>query len=130
MKVLFLFNLILCLILFLMMILIRLKFEGKYPRVTYIIAVSNGENYIECILRSLIKLQHRVSGLEIIVIDLKSSDQTPQILNRLAEAYNFKYYQKDSFETFPFEAGLIHADSRIIIYNQWDHSPIKNGTSG
>lgn len=52
------------------------------PEISVLIAVHNGAGYLESALRSVMEQTHR--NLEIVVVDDCSSDDTPDILSRLA----------------------------------------------
>ena len=60
-------------------------FDGEFPRVSVIVAARNEERDIEAGVRSLLQLDY--DNLEIVVVDDRSTDRTPVILDRIAGEY-------------------------------------------
>lgn len=69
-----------------------IKVKDKFPKVTIIIPVYNGENYIRSAIESAVNQSY--SNLEIIVIDDGSNDNTKKILEQYSE--KIIYFSKEN----------------------------------
>ena len=58
------------------------------PFVTVILVTRNEKNHIEASLNSLFNQTYPKECYEIVIVDGMSTDETPDIINRLAESYN------------------------------------------
>ncbi|MDI3535252.1 MAG: hypothetical protein PWQ82_1617 [Thermosediminibacterales bacterium] len=93
----------------------------KTPQMGIIILVKDQENFIEGIIRSVACRGFRYGAednlLSIVVVDVYSKDQTPQIMQRLAEEYpvlTFLQMAKLSKDISPVEAGLSLCNGEVI----------------
>ena len=84
-----------------------------------VVLVKNQEEGIEFFIRRIMAERHRYArGIELVVVDIASSDDTPQILSRMSSMFNFqlteiseenencfkKAYEENGNPTFYYDA--------------------------
>ena len=69
-----------------------------------VVLVKNQEEGIEFFIRRIMAERHRnVRGIELVVIDTGSSDDTPQILSRMSSMFNFELTEIPEENEITFE---------------------------
>ena len=84
------------------------------PKISVIMPVYNGQQYIENTINSLIA--QTCQDWELIVIDDGSTDATPQILGKFDDRRIFIVQQKNAGEASARNVGLDHATGRYISF--------------
>lgn len=89
-------------------------------KISVIIPTYNAENYLEKCIDSLINQTFGFENLEVLLIDDKSTDSTPQIINELSAEYpNIKpiFNEKNSGSpSLPRNIGVENATSQYVMY--------------
>lgn len=116
------------------MTVIEQESHKKYSFVSVVLPTFNRSDFLEGAFYSLVAQDYPTDQFEIIVVDNRSSDDTPQRMSRLAqETYgkiNLKYVRENrSGLVFARHTGAVHADGELLLFGDDDAVFDKNWIS-
>ncbi|MEM5766183.1 MAG: glycosyltransferase family 2 protein [Candidatus Aenigmatarchaeota archaeon] len=97
---------------------------SKFPSITFLIPVHNGEKNIGKCLKSILRLNYPKDKLKIIVIDDGSTDKTAKIVNKFKQVKLIR--QKKSGKAAALNNGLRHVKTKLVACMDDDSFPKKD----
>jgi len=93
-------------------------------RVTIVMPVYNGEQYIEYAIKSIINQSHK--NIQLILVDGGSTDGTMDIVNKYADAFEVIISEKDKGMYDAINKGFSHADGELMLWLNSDDYLFEN----
>lgn len=98
--------------------------NSRYPQVSVIVPVKNGEKTIEKLLEALGGQDYPASKLQIIIVDNGSTDGTPEIIKKYPFTLEYEHRIASSYAAR--NKGLAAAEGEIIAFTDSDCVPEKD----
>ena len=93
-------------------------------RVTIVMPVYNGEQYIEYAIKSIVNQSYK--NIQLILVDGGSTDGTMDIVNKYADAFDIIISEKDKGMYDAINKGFSHADGELMLWLNSDDYLFEN----